>query len=210
MDVLIWKTTIWTCFFFSVFNTIAFSQNNFTRVVEKLTPNVVAINVMNGDGTVNTGFGFIVAESGDRFFIVTAGHVIHSNQLQLNSARRISLQFYSQYVLTEGIELDWLESEDLSLLSCLKSKAVNWNPRFANFTPIAFERVTSIGKNHKWTIPGIGDINSINNPWIYFTMGALEPGCSGSPLLTDKGIVGMIVTDQEGSSKALRLHMTVR
>lgn len=190
-------------FFLLFFATWGFAQDRIIRVTENLKPNVVALTVKFADGTAETGFGFITGEQNGLLYIVTAGHVVHGKVAQ--TPQKIELRFYSSLRIYTAEEESWFEADDLSLLTLSKPSTVKWQRKFAHFSPQTYQKVRFIGKNQEWDSPGEGEIFRLDKDRIRFTMGSIEPGTSGAPLIGEKGVIGLILEDERTSSVALSL-----
>ena len=168
---------------------------------EKLKPNTVVITTKFANGGSSNGFGFITGEKDGKIYLVTAGHVLH-NQEGLKS---IQVQFYKGLKKYLGKEVAWFKNDDLSLLSLTKPSGLQWQSQYADFSPKAYEAVRFIGHNKDWVSPLSGEITKISNNRINFIIGTIWPGTSGAPLLTKKGIIGLILESDPNTSYALSL-----
>lgn len=173
------------------------------RVTEALKPNVVAIQTTFADGSTENGFGFITGEKNGQLYLVTAGHVVHGREAK--KPQKIQVRFYSSLRPYPAEEENWFEGDDLSLLTLPKPITVEWKPEFAHYSPQNYQTVRFVGKKQDWISPGTGEIFHLSKDRIEFTMYSLEPGCSGAPLIGDKGIIGLILQDERASSVALHL-----
>lgn len=179
------------------------AQDQIIRVTEALKPNIVAIQTTFADGSSENGFGFITGEKNGQLYLVTAGHVVHGREAK--TPQKIQVRFFSSLRQYAAEEENWFESDDLSLLTLPKPATVQWKPTFAHYSPQNYQTVRFVGKNQDWISPGTGEIFRLSKDRIEFTMYSLEPGCSGAPLIGDKGIIGLILQDERASSVALHL-----
>lgn len=178
-------------------------QDQLIRVTETLKPNVVAIQTTFTDGSSENGFGFITGEKNGQLYLVTAGHVVHGREAK--TPQKIQVRFYSSYRQYAAEEEKWFEADDLSLLTLPKPTTVQWKSAFANYSPENYQTVRFVGKNQDWISPGAGEVFRLSKDRIEFTMYSLAPGCSGAPLINEKGIIGLILQDEGSSSVALHL-----
>ncbi len=69
------------------------------------------------------------------------------------------------------------------------------------------DKVWFIGRNKDWYVPTDAAIGRINKPplmgEIYVDIYSVRPGTSGAPLITKKGIIGMIIQDSGVEAVAL-------
>ncbi len=178
------------------------AQERLIAAVENLKPNTVAITTKFANGESANGFGFITGEKDGKLYIVTAGHVLH-NQEGLKS---ILVQFYTSLRKYPAEEETWFEGDDdLSLLTLPKPSDLSWQTQYADFSPKAYGAVRFIGHNKDWVSPLAGEITKISNNRINFIIGTIQPGTSGAPLLTENGIIGLILEDEKAASYALSL-----
>jgi formylglycine-generating enzyme len=180
------------------------AQDQIIRVTEAFKPNVVAIQSSFADGSIENGFGFITGEKNGQLYLVTAGHVVHGREVK--TPQKIQVRFYSSLRQYPAEEENWFEADDLSLLTLPKPSTVQWKPNFAHYGPQNYQTVRFVGKNQDWISPGTGEIFRLSKDRIEFTMYSLEPGCSGAPLIGEKGIMGLILQDDRSSSVALHLN----
>jgi sulfatase modifying factor 1 len=175
-------------------------------VAESLKGNVVAIRATFPDGSSEQGFGFITGEQGGRLFIATAAHVVFNEQ----KASGIEVQFSNDIRWVSAAYLKHWDQEDLALLELNKPAWVSWKPGFADFSPRLLQPVRFLGRygggEPRWVYPGPnGEVFEMAGHTISFSITTLQPGCSGAPLLSDKGIIGLVVSDAPSDSRALRL-----
>ena len=179
------------------------AQDPLLRVTEDLKQNVVAVTVKFDDNSEEKGFGFITGEKDGQLYLVTAGHVVHG-KLPKNPVK-IQVKFMSSLRQFSAEEESWFEADDLSLLTLPKPNGIQWQRKFAHFHPQAYQSVRFIGKNGDWVSPGAGEISRINSTRIEFTTQGMELGTSGAPLLSESGIIGLVLDDERTSSRALSL-----
>jgi len=188
---------------FLLLSIVSKAQDQIIRVTEALKPNIVAIQTTFADGSSENGFGFITGEKNGQLYLVTAGHVVHGREAK--TPQKIQVRFFSSLRQYPAEEENWFEADDLSLLTLPKPATVQWKPAFAHYSPQNYQTVRFVGKNQDWISPGIGEIFRLSKDRIEFTMYSLEPGCSGAPLIGEKGIIGLILQDEGSSSVALHL-----
>lgn len=184
------------------------AQDPISLVTESLKPNVVAIKASFADGSEEKGFGFITAEQTGRLYLATAAHVVRGPDKD-KSAKTIRVKFLSDIRWYDATFLYHWDKEDLALLELPKPGAVQWQPNCADFAPGTYRKVHFIGLNGnepRWVDPGLdGNIFEDKDSELNFAIGTIRPGTSGAPLITEKGIVGLITQDEGGISTALKL-----
>lgn len=179
------------------------AQDAIAPVVKELLANVVAVSVKFEDASEERGFGFITGEKDGQLYLVTAGHVVHGRLPK--KPVEIQVRFNSSLSKFSAKEESWFEADDLSLLTLTKPLRLQWQRKFAHFYPQTNQRIRVIGKNGEWVSASGGEIFRINDGRIDFTLSSMEPGTSGAPLITEKGIVGLVLADGRTSSVALDL-----
>lgn len=190
-------------------NPIDAQNDALTPLTESLKKNVVAIRANFAEGENEKGFGFIVGEQNNLLYVVTAAHVVRGVDKDKN-AQAIRLKFYTDLRWFEASFVYHWDKEDLALLELTKPASVtNWRRDCADLQPRTYQKVRFIGQHGNepnWVDPGLdGNIYQDNDPELNFAIGTIRPGTSGAPLITAKGIVGMITKDDIGSSTALKL-----
>ncbi|MCI5137578.1 MAG: hypothetical protein D3922_03995 [Candidatus Electrothrix sp. AR1] len=187
------------------------------EVCEPYKPLVVRITTQFASGEEN-GFGFLIGERDDQFYIVTANHVVRSNGPD-NPAKQVVLHF-SWDPGSRGYKAELLYTMygplDLALLRIDKNKIngaerVSWEGRKWCRRWKLEEEVWFIGRAREWYIPpdkraGIllrteADLQG----FIQVDINSVQPGTSGAPLLTRNGLVGMVVTDAPGKTRAVNI-----
>jgi hypothetical protein len=181
--------------------------------VKKLRVNVVRIDVrFSSSQTQKTGFGFIVGAEGGQLIIVTANHVVRSNDPDAGESN-VTVTFFGG-ASRQGALLPRHHDApyDLAILEVAIPLNFRWVAEsIAPSTEIVRNReVWFIGRGGDWYIPSRGSARINDGPdprsIIQVDTTAVLPGTSGAPLLTENGIIGMIVTDTQGVlAKALAI-----
>ena len=209
---------------FTVFTLIVFlssnqlsSQNNLAKQVEKLKKNAVAIQAYFANDGDEKGFGFIVGEQNNHLYIVTAAHVVRGVYRDKNAdSIRVKLYVNSLTWPWELVScIDYWEKEDLALLRLLnKPPLFNWERDYADLQPHTGQKVRFIGSNSNepsWVDRGLdGNLFQDVNHELHFAIPTISPGTSGAPLITDKGIIGMIIKDDGSVSTALKMDKILK
>ncbi|AEE48356.1 SUMF1/EgtB/PvdO family nonheme iron enzyme [Haliscomenobacter hydrossis] len=197
------------CIIFLWVNKASAQNDALTLLTESLKKNVIAIRANFEEDGDEKGFGFIVGEQNNLLYVVTAAHVVRGVDKDKN-ARSIRLKFYTDLRWYEASFVYHWDKEDLALLELAKPAALtNWRRDCADLQPRIYQKVRFIGQHGNepnWVDPGLdGNIFQDNDPELNFAIGTIRPGTSGAPLITARGIVGMITKDDMGSSTALKL-----
>ncbi|WP_052324551.1 SUMF1/EgtB/PvdO family nonheme iron enzyme [Haliscomenobacter hydrossis] len=188
-------------------STLMPAQDPIAQMAESLKPNVFAIKTTFEDGSEEKGFGFITGEEKGKLYLATAAHVVRGIELN-QKAKSIQVKFFKDIRWLEATFLYHWDREDLALLEMNKPTFVQWRSDCADFSPQNLQKVRFIGLNGNepaWVYPGSGEIFDVSGNAIQFAIGTIRPGTSGAPLITEKGIVGLITQDEGGISTALKL-----
>ena len=176
-------------------------------LTESLKANVVAIRATL-DGTEEKGFGFITAEQNGRLYIATAAHVVRGPD-KSKTAEKIRVKFLNDLRWFDASFVYHWDNEDLALLELNKPIALAWQPNCADLNPGSSRKVRFIGLNAnepRWVDPGLdGNIFGDSEAQLEFSINTIRPGTSGAPLITERGIVGMITQDEGAISTALKI-----
>ncbi|RLC17146.1 MAG: hypothetical protein DRI57_10235, partial [Deltaproteobacteria bacterium] len=166
------------------------------NVAERFRNNVVHLS----DGE-KSGFGFVVAEEDGKLYVATALHVIVPDDPDIKPD--IQVRFYQRQgkvYLAKRLELSHKDI-DLALLEVPKPfKSYKWERKYFHPRARRDDEVWFVGRGRNWYIPtksGIGSVNieSIAGK-IHIDMNSVQVGTSGAPLISEKGIVGMIIEDE--------------
>ncbi len=166
------------------------------NVAERFRNNVVHLS----DGK-KSGFGFVVAEEDGKLYVATALHVIVPDDPDIKPD--IQVRFYQRQgkvYLAKRLELSHKDI-DLALLEVPKPfKSYKWERKYFHPRARRDDEVWFVGRGRNWYIPtksGIGSVNieSIAGK-IHIDMNSVQVGTSGAPLISEKGIVGMIIEDE--------------
>jgi hypothetical protein len=178
-----------------------------------LRPNVVKITAKLGQNLgPQTGFGFIVGQQKNRLVIVTADHVVRGDDPGSEDKTPLITFFLNQGSQVRGtLETVGLPKGQGDLAVILVD-----NPGFATFATEAIDIVQPerglkmwvIGRAGGWNIPVSPGVVAGTQPFsqrIQVENLAARVGSSGGPLVSSKGIVGMIVDDDGLYTEATRI-----
>ncbi len=186
-----------------------YNQNGY-EIAQKLRNNVVQIRAIFTGEKIEDGFGFIVGERKNNLYVVTAHHVVSSDDPDVK-IEKIEAQFYQSKGKIYKADLLALSYPglDIALLEIPKPEGYNWEKKYFCSQPETNDKVWFIGRNRDWYIPSDAATGSINRKSptgeIYVDMRSVQPGTSGAPLITKKGIVGMIIIDSGNEVTALNI-----
>jgi len=167
-------------------------------VAVQLRPNVVQLTVESGDMTpLSGGFGFVVGEEEGYLYVVTAKHVVRVDKPDVEAV--VYAKFYERK--GESFEARILDVSfvnlDLALLKVKKPfEEYTWQAK-CYAEPEVADPVWFIGRSEDWFVP-IAPGYVLEQPFLgKFSVEELEVegGCSGAPLISEEGIVGMIIQD---------------
>lgn len=171
------------------------------RIAERFLNNVVQLTTTLSDGSVEHGFGFVVGERGETLFVVTANHVVRTDDPDITTK-----QIQARFAADRGKAHDALlldlafGSLDLALLEISKPfRDYTWESRYMFSTPVRGDRVWFIGRNQDWWWPTDSKAGEIEDAPLLgnlpVSIDSVLPGTSGAPMFTQEGIVGMIIED---------------
>lgn len=181
------------------------AQDLLLRTAESLRDNVVRITVRLKNGSVQHGFGFITGEKNGVLYLATAAHVVHGTSFDKQPSQ-IQVWFYSDLLAHIAAEVTFFEAYDLAILQLTKPSALEYHrENWADFSPQNNQTVRYIGRDQEWLIPAQGEIYKFDNERIKAYMPTVRSGTSGAPLISEKGIVGLIIEDDNSEITAINL-----
>jgi sulfatase modifying factor 1 len=178
--------------------TLVFSQS---QRAEQLRKNVVAISARG-----EKGFGFITGERNGELFIVTAAHVVEN---ALADRQPVELKFFEDYKKYEANVIRHNPGIDIALLAVKKPDYFSWEENCLGDiqidAPVGF-----VGKNGEWYFPkgpALGIVNDLDIPLnlIKVDINSISQGSSGAPLISEGGIVGMVLRTDGITAEAVDL-----
>jgi Trypsin-like peptidase domain len=186
-------------------------------VALKLRSNVVRIVAHLGAGaTAREGFGFMVGEDSGQLYIVTADHVVRGDGPD-DIDKKPTVIFFQDPGKEYGGELLGTHLPrgrgDLAVLRIQSPPKFKWNRNAQAAASV--ERGTDvwfIGKLGEWYVPTRpGAVNEAEPSGTIRVEGLpVSVGTSGAPLISQSGILGMIVTDAGAFSEATPLDLVRR
>jgi formylglycine-generating enzyme required for sulfatase activity len=172
------------------------------ELLDAVRRQVVAIEAEWRDGSSRHGFGFVVGEDDDRPIIATADHLLRGRGPDA-TATRVSLRWFdAPLTRVEARRLPTRANRlDLGVLVAERPAGFAFEPRLLD--PAAADLAPGaplwfIGRSDDWYVPQLpGAVNHVSrlDDEIVADGLAVRPGTSGAPLLSQGGIVGMIVRD---------------
>ena len=191
---------------------LAFSTIFQARAQEQLYQNVVKIKAVFPNQRPNHGFGFVVHESNDSLYVVTAFHVVAEENSRV-IAQTIVVSFYEDETYSPAHVIQQNSYSDLALLRVKKPSEYSWDRSFRAEAGVAGDKVWIIGYNEAWMKRSQemeGRIIRVLKGDIEANFSGAQPGCSGGPLLIDDRIAGMVTADAGTSITALSIGMILR
>ena len=178
------------------------------ELATKLIQNVVQIRAKWAGGS-RDGFGFVFGERDGLVYIATANHVVRGGRDEIDReptlvfSRSQGTPYTGKLLETSSRRTDLaiitIEAEKLSGFSWTKEVLA------ATTSSVLASDVWFIGSDRKWFVPVVpGRVSNVNNDvsrieysGIVISAGGLNIniGTSGAPLISNDGIVGMIVSD---------------
>lgn len=171
-----------------------------------LRNHVVSIRATWSSDTVHDGFGFVVGERGSDVYIVTADHLVRGHTPD-EVAELVELTWFSrrgeQFPATLLGTRD--DDRDVAVLRATLPQGIELNPDLMIRPPADARRsdaVWYVGKAREWYVPSVpGRVNTVDLDDQIIVDGLnVQVGTSGAPLVSDKGIAGMIVEDSIGGA----------
>jgi S1-C subfamily serine protease len=173
----------------------------------RLTQNIVQIRAKLAGGS-RDGFGFVFGERDGLIYIATANHVVRGGREEIDRTPTVVFSRfqgtpYSGKLLETSSRLADLaviaiETENLPGLGWTKEVLA------ATTSVLSGSDVWFVGLDRKWFVPvvpgrvsTVNDVNRIEYSGNVISAGGLSinVGTSGAPLISNDGIVGMIVSD---------------
>ncbi len=186
-----------------------YSYNPCEHRCEGLKKNVLKISTLFTNGVEENGFGFVVGQRGSALFVATANHVVDADNPKVR-AQEIKVGFFGRKGRMETAKRLQLSSinEDLALLEVKCPEGYSWKRDFVSKNVERNTKVSFIGRGDRWTVPTTNQNGVINsgedvNHEITIDITSVFPGSSGAPVVSEKGIVGMLISDNQTEAKAL-------
>jgi hypothetical protein len=186
-------------YFFSTSSVFAQAARNLAL---KLRGNVVHLHASFEEQTSKNGFGFVIGEKKDTLYITTAWHVVmDKNSVENNKPKELKIKFYQFDRTFQGKVLRHDPKKDVAVISVEKPDEYEWKKNCVDKHPKEGGKAYYIGKVDEWRAPteavagGIRKIDDLENIITAENLN-IAPGSSGGPLLSSKGIIGMIRTDE--------------
>ena len=180
------------------------------EVAELLKYNVVSINSSFGDdgNDIQHGFGWVIAKSRTQLYIVTAEHVVKQKKgdFDFTLPTDIDVRFFDDPVRVYTATLTQASSFDDLDVAIIKVPMPTRQPwlysAISDEGIVTDEKVSFVGNGTAWLVPEQSGVlrekvtnSNANARYDYIATGlSLDVGTSGGPLISKKGIVGMIVT----------------
>ncbi len=189
------------------------AQSEGYDVAIDLRVNVVRITTELENGNAGAGgFGFIVGEQGGRLYIVTTRHVVIQDGPNKRFVAFFDDEDNHQEARFEEARTGVGLLADLAVLSVPAPSELEWR-RYCVAPPDSIKAPTPvwfIGRGSEWYVPTVaGGINRVGRVERVMNLDKLDVkrGTSGAPVISDDGIVGMIVTDDAATVQALSIDI---
>ncbi|MEO1058950.1 MAG: SUMF1/EgtB/PvdO family nonheme iron enzyme [Actinomycetota bacterium] len=163
---------------------------------------VVAIEAVWENGTPRGGFGFVVAEENGRLWVATADHVLRGRAPD-EVAADVSVRFFGRPFERVAATYRAMPPTrlDVGLVTVPAPQEYRWHRSVVDPTAADVptgERVWFVGRSNDWYVPATpGAVNRFDrlDDELVVDGLAVRPGTSGAPLLSARGLVGMVVRD---------------
>ncbi|MES1209864.1 MAG: serine protease [Pseudomonadota bacterium] len=162
-------------------------------------------------GASKHGFGFVVGERGGFLYVATANHVVRDDADD-SPARVTKVEFFTDRGVTAEatvLETHRRAPTDLAVIRVARPMSVTSPPSVLCDDGQALKRdtpVAYVGRDGDWYVPtSEGLVNSAAPDETFradvdFSRGvAVKEGTSGAPLLSSRGLLGMIIQDSNSN-----------
>lgn len=185
-----------------LFAPLAISTAGASDLIEPAKQQVLAIETEWQDGSRKQGFGFIVARDGTSLIVATADHLLRGRGPDA-TVSDIRVRFFDRpyekqaasYVRTPENRID-LGIVSVEAPPGFALDAAMLDPESSDLG--TGEDVWFIGRSNDWYVPArpgaVNRLVALDDEIVVDGL-AVRPGTSGAPLLSERGIVGMIVRD---------------
>jgi hypothetical protein len=200
---------IWLVILFS--STFLYAQTAGAKMAETLRKNTVRVQ-----GAQN-GFGFIVGERNGFIYIATARHILIDNENpDAPPVKKVQIVYYADQGKTYVAEVLGTHDGDLAVIRASTPSGFDWVRASEAPTSNQYHgtQVWFVGRRDQWYVPGTPGAIASDRPssksQIEVDGLAVAKGTSGAPLISDQGIVGMILQDSADDTRALTLDFIRR
>ncbi len=142
------------------------------------------------------GFGFVIAERADTFYVATAKHVVYDEREEdFASVIWVAFDGGKDSITATGYSVS--AQHDFALIKVPVTNSMLWPYRSIISSPREHAKVGLIGIRRNWnptTMSLRGTILEVGEDSIHTDLRSIIRGCSGGPLLDNRGIVGMIIS----------------
>ena len=194
----------------------AYGASSGTDFARALRHNVVRVTASWKSGGSYEGFGFVVGARAGAFYVVTADHVVRGEGPDAID-RNPKVVFFGDKGTEYKAELlttRFAPGEgDIAILRVNAPAGLAWRrDAVAGGRPRADTSVWFVGLGREWFVPSHpGSVNRIEPSGSIVTEGLnVRIGTSGAPLISDAGIVGMVVADTGTFARATPIDFIER
>ena len=186
---------------------------------ESLRANVVRISsegIEESSRWRQDGFGFVVGDRANRLLVITANHVVRGKGGPGSRTTSVTVAFYEDQGRAYPAELLQTvdQTNDLAVLEVPSPVGARWRRNvLATDAPVRGQPVWYVGRDRTWYVPTIsGRVNQLTLDSRILIDGLnLQVGTSGAPLISEKGIIGLLIDDSPGAySKAVPIEIVRR
>ncbi len=183
---------------------------------EKIKNNVIKLTANFPDGIQpESGFGFVVGKRQGTLYVATAKHVVMQIEESI-PATSVTATFYharGKPIPIKDVTVLNIKRDDLDLALLEIRKPIGFKLKSSYFSSRKVKRgddVWFIGREGKWRVPareGRVSENPKSDGKINFEISTVKSGTSGAPLVTENGIVGLIIKDHQYDAIAISLEI---
>jgi len=175
--------------------------------------NVVQIFTTFSDESQESGFGFVIGERDDTLYLLTANHVVSNDKHQPSvTVTTVKASFCASLLEQYPVTISGVTNAEMDYAVLIVSRPYNdyeWKKKYLDLKASLGKNVSLIGRNGECTIPvttgKIGGEHETRRGVILVDYNKVLPGSSGAPLISETGLVGMIIEDSQDHALALDL-----
>jgi len=181
---------------------------------------VVQVSTRLSNGEDESGFGFVVGERDNLLYVITANHMVRAGRPDIDTLA-VRLRF-SHDPWSRPVEAELLQARhrrlDLALLRVPIPDGLSLSWRVLHFCTRMErgEKAWFIGREQEWFVPTDAEAGAIHEPepdldgYIEFGISSVKPGSSGAPVMTRRGLIGMITDDDVTDARAVAVQFIRR
>jgi hypothetical protein len=182
----------------------------FTMLLKSNVVRIKSTILSENEKTEENGFGFIVGIRNKYAYIVTANHIVSLKDPLPGDKVNVEVTYFMHQDKTFKADSMIMSNKalDLALIKVEYPKDLEWTQDCLG-PEEGIERGTNVwflGRDEEWKVPTTnGTINDEPKPQGYFIIDTLpvRPGSSGAPIISEYGILGMLIKDDGAETQAI-------